>query len=282
MSLNLVLRRGLGLVAVAGLAVVPLHAQVAAAAASTPAYDVVSIKPNKGGDGRMMFGMSGDGLNGTNITLKMMLRSAYGLKTEDQIVGLTGALDSAHFDVQAKMDAETVAAQKKLSKEDATKQQQAMLQAMLAEQFKLKLHHETKEQSLYDLVIAKGGSKLKEADPNNPDAPKDPNGVARAGMMRMGRGELTAYGVVVSRVAEILAQNLHKQVNDKTGLTGKYDIHLKWTPDEMTAETKEATDGEQAPSIYIAIEEQLGLKLNAVKGQVDTVVIDHVEMPPVQ
>jgi uncharacterized protein (TIGR03435 family) len=270
-----------------------MHAQIAPVGASVPAFDVVSIKPNKAGDNRTMIRMGQDTFAGTNISLKMMLRSAYGLTTEDQIIGLAGAPDSARFDVEAKIDADTVAALKKLPVEEFEATRGRMLQAMLADRFQLKVHRETKELSMYDLVIAKGGFKLKEADADAPspdsNAPnaiataqngmKGPDGIARKGMMRMGRGELTAQGVPISNLANFLAQMLHKQVTDRTALTGKYDIHLKWQPDDMPAESHEATGSDPAPSIFTALQEQLGLRLESVKGPVDTIVIDHVEMP---
>jgi len=299
MSAEMLCRRGLVLAAVAWLVVaLPSQAQLAAPTANIPAFDAVSIKPNKAGDNRMMINQGLDRYAGTNISLKMILRYAYNLTTEDQIVGLTGLADSSHFDVEAKMDAETVAAQKKLSKDDSAEQRRLMMQAMLADRFKLTVHHETKELGMYDLVIAKGGSKLKEADPSasspnaadpNPGAPnriavspngiRPPEGAARKGMMRMGMGDLTAQGIPIASLANFLAQTLHKQVRDKTGLTGDYDVHLKWQPDEMPAESHEATGGETLPSIFTALQEELGLRLEAVKGPVDTIVIDHVEMP---
>lgn len=258
---------------------ISMQAQVA----SGPAYDAVSIKPNKG-DGvmmRIMVNQGQDRYAGTNITLKMLLQYAYGLKTDDQIVGLTGAPDSAHFDVEAKMDAETVEALKKLSKEDALAGQRSMMQAMLADRFKLKVHRETKELTQYDLVIAKGGFKLKDADPNDSYANgmKGPDGTAHPGMMRMGMGELTGQGIGMPALANFLAQRVHKQVTDKTGLTGKYDVHLKWTPDDMPAESHEATGADSAPSLFTALQEELGLRLEPVKGPVETIVVDHVEMP---
>jgi uncharacterized protein (TIGR03435 family) len=280
MSFDLVWRWRLVLMA-AGLAVAaPMPAQVAAAGASAPAFDVVSIKPNKSGDGRMMIRQGQDDYAGTNITLKMMLRFAYDLKTEDQISGLTGAVDSARFDVQAKVDDEAVEALKKLPKEESAAERRTMMQAMLADRFKLKAHHEVKELGMYDLVIAKGGFKLKDADPNDSYANgiKGMDGKAHAGMMMMNNGKLTAQAVPIANVANFLAQTLHKQVMDKTGLTGKYDITLQWRSDEGP-ESHEAAGADAAPSIFTALQEQLGLRLEPVKGPVDTIVVDHVEMP---
>jgi uncharacterized protein (TIGR03435 family) len=168
-----------------------------------------------------------------------------------------------------------------MSKEDSAEARRKMMQAMLAERFQMKVHPEQKEMSLYDLVVAKGGFKLKDADPNNPYANgiKGIDGIARPGMMMVGNGRLTAQAIPMSNLASYLAQMLHKQVIDKTGLAGKYDIVLKWQPDEMPGESHETTGGETLPSIFTVLQEELGLRLDAVKGPVDVIVVDHVEMP---
>lgn len=217
---------------------------------------------------------------GTNIRLKILLRYAYDLTTADQIVGLTGELASDHFDVEAKMDADTVAALKKMPKEEGATARRKMMQDMLVERFQLKMHHEQKELGMYDLVIAKGGAKLKEVDAEAPGGGKALDGKPLPkGMMQVRNGQLTAEGVPVSSVAGFLAQMLHTQVVDKTGLKGNYDMLLKWQPDDQVQESHDATGGETAPSIFTAVQEQLGLKLEPTKGLVDTVVVDHISMP---
>ncbi len=137
----------------------------------------------------------------------MIIQNAYGLKMPDMISGLPGWADSAAFDIEAKMDAETMAALKAMPKEQADEQRRLMMQAMLADRFKLKVHHETKELPIYSLVIAKGGFKLKDADPNNTysDGIKGFDGVAHPGMMRMGRGKLTGQGFGMSGLANLLS-----------------------------------------------------------------------------
>lgn len=169
----------------------------AAADAKPLSYDVVSVKQNKSGPGMMRIMNQPDRFATTNVGLKMVIQNAYGLKMPDMISGLPGWADSASFDIEAKMDAETVATLKAMPKEQADEQRRQMLQATLADRFKLKVHHETKELPIYSLVIAKGGFKLKDADPNStyPDGIKGPDGVSRAGMMRMGGGKLTAQGL---------------------------------------------------------------------------------------
>ena len=200
----------------------------------------------------------------TNMGLKALIQNAYGLKMQEMISGLPGWTDSASFDIEAKMDAETIAALKAMPKEQADEQRRQMMQAMLADRFKLKVHRETKELPIYSLVIAKGGFKLKEADPNNTYANgiKGPDGVSRAGFMRMGRGELTGQGFEMSGFANLLSMQVHRLVVDTTGLKGKYDFTLQWTPDEMEGGHGEAsTTASTGPSIYTALQEQLGLRL---------------------
>jgi uncharacterized protein (TIGR03435 family) len=224
-----------------------------------------------------------DKFSTTNVGLKMLIQNAYGLKMPDMISGLPGWADSANFDVEAKMDAETVAALKAMPKEQADEQRRKMVQSMLADRFKLKVHRETKELPIYSLVVAKGGFKLKEADPNNTYANgiKGPDGVAHGGMMRMGRGELTGQGIEMTGLANFLSQQVHRLVVDNTGLKGKYDFTLEWTPDEMEGggHPEAAAATSPGPTIYTALQEQLGLRLGSTKGPVETVVVDHVEMP---
>jgi uncharacterized protein (TIGR03435 family) len=166
-----------------------------------------------------------------------------------------------------------------------------MLQPLLAERFKLKAHTETKQLPVYELIVAKGGPKLKEATPGDTYANgfKGPDGVGRGGMMRMGRGQLTGQGVPITTLTNLLSQQLQRTVVDKTGLTGKYDLELNWTPEQgegglgpppgaASPQAEPAPDA-TGPSIFTALQEQLGLKLQSTKGPVETLVIDHAEMP---
>ena len=250
--------------------------------AAVPAYDAVSVKPHhETGDPMRMsirISDSNDRYLGDNVSLKQLIQYAYDLKTEDQIVGAAGWMDSARFDVEAKIDAETVAAQKQMTKKDGQDQRRLMMRAMLADRFQLKVHAEKKELPVYALVIAKSGFKLKEADPNNTYANgvKGPDGQSHPGMMMFGAGRLTAQAVPIQSLANLLAQQEHRQVLDRTGLKGKYDITLKWSPDELGDQEAGADSG---PSLFTALEEQLGLKLDSTKGLVDTIVIDHASQP---
>jgi len=251
-----------------------------------PEFDVVSVKPDKSGTGMMRIRSTSDGYSATNVSPKLLIQMAYGIR-QDLISGAPGWTDSSRYDFDAKVAGADVDALKKLSPE----QRRTMLQPALADRFKLKVHSETKQLPVFELVVAKGGSKLKEAAPGDTYANgiKGVDGVGRAGTMRMGPGQLTGQGVPIATLVNLLAQQLHQTVIDKTGLTGKYDLELTWTPDQGSDPMFKGTDGapqkadpapdSSGPSIFTALQEQLGLKLQSTKGPVETLVVDHIEMP---
>lgn len=239
-------------------------------------FDAVSVKPDKSGNGNMFRIMAQS--DGYSITgpLKMVLSFAYGIR-EDLISGLPGWAADARYEIAAKVAGSDVDAFKKLGKDQRT----PMLQSVLADRFKLKAHTETKELPIYDLVVTKGGPKLQEAkaDDGYANGIKGPDGTAHAGMMAMRPGMFTGQGIAVSGLVDVLSREVHRTVIDKTGLTGKYDLKLKFTPDEGPAPMLNGAPDTSAPSIFTALEEQLGLKLQPAKGPVTTLVIDHVEQP---
>ena len=243
--------------------------------AKLPVYEVVSIKPDKSGSGMVRMMTKPDGFSASNVTLKMLLGTSYGIR-EDLMSGGPGWVDSVNFDIDAKVAGADVDAMKKLNNE----QRRSMLQPVLADRFKLTIHTEIKQLPVYDLVLAKSGSKLKEATVGDTydNGIKSTDGKGGAGMMRMRPGQLNAQGVPITSLINQLAQQLHRTIIDKTGLTGKYDLTLTWTPDD-TPPQEEATGDSSAPSIFTALQEQLGLKLQPSKGPVETLVIDHAEMP---
>jgi bla regulator protein blaR1 len=258
-----------------------------------PAFDVVSIKPNHGGEGFFRVRNDPGYLVVDNVTLKFLLQFAYRVK-DSQILGVPGWGDSEHYNIEAKADDSSTDAQRKLSPDEQGAQSRLMIQSLLADRFKLALHHETKELSIYALVVAKNGSKLHES-PNTPDdaapiGPPTPNGPQPRHSIRMGRGDLNINAENLDMFAEALSHQLGLLVVNKTGLKGNYDFKLKWTPDEgqgrMVALPGGGPPGDAAPppdangpSIFTALQEQLGLKLESQKGPVDAIVIDHVERP---
>ncbi len=267
-------------------AAVPIIGQGVVAAARMPVYDVVSIHPANP-DSHMMRIMSlADGFSGTGVSLKSLISSAYTVKSWDQISALSGPLSSARFDIEAKMDQDTASALKKLPKEEEIAQRRLMMQTMLADRFKLKVHHESKQVPIYLLVIAKSGFKLKEADPNNiyANGIKGPDGLSHSDIMMMSNGRLTAQAISISSLAGNVGGQVQRIVEDRTGLTRKYDITLQWSPDDNPGTSAPggqdvATATNSGPSIFTALQEQLGLKLESAKEPVDVIVVDHVEMP---
>jgi uncharacterized protein (TIGR03435 family) len=249
--------------------------------APPPAWDVVSVRPNKSASGMIRMMSTPDGISQSNVPLKSLIASAYGVK-DHLVSGGPGWVDSSPYDIEAKVAGPDVPAYKKLTRD----QRSLMLQALLTDRFKLAVHPEIKELPIYELVIAKGGPKLAEAKAGDtyPNGFKGPDGVAHGGMMRMdGRGKFTGQALPLSTLVDMLSRQLHRTIVDNTGLTGKYDFTLEYTPDGPPAEGP-SHDGASSPdpsgpTVFTAVEEQLGLHLNSTKGPVKTIVIDHIEAP---
>jgi uncharacterized protein (TIGR03435 family) len=239
------------------------------ASAAPPAYEVVSIRPNNSGSSS-----SGDRVNGglfsaKNETLLQLISMAYhrltasdqGIVLSDQIKGLPGWAYSERFNVEAKMDADAAAAVQNLPLLQLMQRHQPLLRAALAERFQLRTHYEIREGSVYELVIAKGGSKLKESSTSENSG------------LTVSNGHWEGRSYPIEWLAFNLSGQLGRIVVDKTGLAGKYSFTLNWTPDDQ----QQSPDA--GPTLITALEEQLGLKLVPAKGPVDTLVIDHVERP---
>jgi uncharacterized protein (TIGR03435 family) len=232
-----------------------------------PAYDVVVIKPSDSLSHRMSMDMDETTLRAKNVSLKQLLVNAY-LIREGLIFGLPGWAESSRFDITAKVTDPDMKALNSLSRE----QRQAMLAAILADRFRLKTHTEIKTLPVYELVVAKDGPKLKTTTLPPPGADTaDPLGY---GNIDVHNTELTATGVTVSDLAMNLTFPLDRTVINSTRLTGRYDFQLRWTAEGASAGATDAP-----PDLFTAIQEQLGLKLQAAKGPVKTLVVDHVEQP---
>ncbi len=187
------------------------------------------------------------------------------------------------------MDGSVVEELRKLSDDQRETETRRMLQALLADRFQLKLHSDTKQLAVYALVLAKNGPKLQAAISGDtyPNGFKGPDGGGGPGMIFMegNGGPVTGQGVPIADLVRLLSQQLGRTVVDKTGLTGKYDFKLKWTPDENQgppgppgADNAPPPDS-SGPSIFTAVQEQLGLKLESQKGAVKILVVDHGEKP---
>ena len=222
------------------------------------AFDVISVKPSKSQS--MWWRTTPDGFHAGGAIVWSLMMSAYGI-LPDQLVDLPGWATSDRFDIQAKMDEETAAAWNRLPRNERSRRLALMEQALLAGRFQLKVHHETRNLRVYDLVIAKGGLKIKESPANV------------SSYWTMGGGRLGGKGIGIDSFIFSLSGAVGRFIVNKTGLSGKYDFTLKWTPDGMP----ETADS--GPSIFAALQEQLGLQLVPAKAPFDVIVVDHIERP---
>ncbi len=154
----------------------------------------------------------------------------------------------------------------------------AMLRDLITERFRLQLHHETRQLAVYDLVVAKGGPRLLPAA--EPAPPQDPNSTRRPNrwIRFVGVGELLGYSADMETLVTALCMQPEiggRLVVDKTGLTGNYDFTLKWTPDILLNKASDTT----GPSLFTALQEELGLRLEPAKAPVDSLIIDQVSPP---
>lgn len=259
-----------GLAAVASQIVVGLmqvpQARAQSQVASRPAFEAASIKPDKSGDRRVgIIPFPGGRLNATNVTVKMLIRTAYRVQ-DFQILGGPSWLASERYDVEAK-------AAGNASNDELWQ----MLQTLLADRFQLALHRETKELPIYALTLTKGGPKFKEAECIGATGPSNPCG----GFSFLLSGQLKGRSAPISQLALTLSTILGRRVVDETGLAGKYDIDLQWTPDESIAQSPidagTLSPETNFPSLTTALQEQIGLKLVSEKGPVEVLVIEHAE-----
>jgi bla regulator protein blaR1 len=249
-------------------------------------FEVASIKPSDPDaryNQRMLMLQPGGGLRVTNLTLKGLIIWAYDVR-DFQISGGPGWTDSARYDIQAKpersADSDSAPSDPGRMTDDQLKtlagQVRHRLQALLADRFQLAIHRETREEPVYALLVANSGAKLQEAkDGGNRN-------------MSMGIGHLNGEGVQLQFLAQVLSDQLGRPVLDKTGLNGHYDFKLQWTPGPGEGGgfgPFGAPLGPDAPpppdpngaSIFTAVQEQLGLRLESTKGPVEIIVVDRAE-----
>jgi uncharacterized protein (TIGR03435 family) len=249
-------------------------------------FEVASVKPHEASQvtPTSMTAEPGGRFNARNIPLRLLIRTAYQIQ-DDQIVDAPAWIGTDRFDVAAK-------AEDGSSPADLL----PMLQALLAERFKLAFHRDTRELSIFELQLVRTdgalGPKMKNNDcvPDLNAPPPAPGGPPRCGMISNGFGRLTLIAQPISAMAQFLAPSVNRVVIDRTGLTGNYDVDLTWTPDRLPSRPP-GTPPDQpirvngqdidpnGPSIFTAVREQLGLKLESVKGPVQVLSIDHVEQP---
>jgi uncharacterized protein (TIGR03435 family) len=237
------------------------------AADANPSFEVATIKPSKPDQPGRAFRVQGRRFSTYNTTLAAIISFAYRVHPKE-IVGAPDWVSTDKFDIEAQPDGEG---------QPSDKQWRSMLQKLLADRFKLTFHREKKDLAVYALSVAKGGPKLTKSE-------GDPNGLPGLFFRRL--GELNVRNANMGDFAELMQSAvLDKPVVDQTGLTGRFDFTLNWTPDDSQFDgmgvrpTPPADAANAPPSLYTAIQEQIGLKLDATKAPADVFVIDHVEKP---
>jgi bla regulator protein BlaR1 len=254
---------------------------------SALAFEVASVKPNQSSDARSpSMILPGGRFTATNNTLRALILNAYGISAMPYLLtGGPGWIDSARYDVEAKAAAGVIPAD--APSRVLWERTRLMLQTLLADRFKLAVRRETKEMPVYRLVVAKSGRKLRESQ-------RDCSADATACHGFSGNPtRLTGSGVDMSDLALLLSSQSDRPVIDGTGVQGVFDVFLQWNPfaegvapaadvpRSPAAESREGPrpDLSSLPTLFTALEQQLGLKLESTKGSVDTYVIDHVERP---
>ncbi len=241
-------------------------------------FEVAAIKPaDPDAHGSSMMTDRAGGLNVTNMPLRALITFSYGIR-DFQLSGGPGWVGTERFDIIAKTervesgqeapDPRTMTDEQRKSRND---EWNARVRALLADRFGLVVHRETKEQPVYLLTVAKNGPRLTVVT-----TPGDRQGTSG------GRGRSQGFAATISMLANTLSNATGRPVIDKTGLTGKYDYILEWTPDAGAAgpgqDAPPPVDS-PGPTIFTALQEQLGLKLESSKGPVENIVIDRVDHP---
>jgi uncharacterized protein (TIGR03435 family) len=252
-------------------------------------FDVASIKVNNYkavGVGRINVAQSGGHVTATNVSLKFLIIQAYQLETPNFGPDPRGLdwIGSEHFDVEAETEGNPTVEQKRL-----------MLQSLLAERFKLAMHHETKQLPEYALVLSKAGRRGRQLKPHSSDtkcvevAAGQPNprivpgevALPPCGGLRVVGNSLIGQNVTMQKLAQTLryltgtGEGDARNVIDRTGLSGSFDLTLQFQPFQLASTPSDSS----GTSLFTALQDQLGLRLESTKGPVDVLVIDHVEEP---
>jgi uncharacterized protein (TIGR03435 family) len=239
------------------LSVAVIVAAVVTSRAQTPAFDAVSVKRNVSGAAERSFRVRPGQIVATNVTVRHVIWNAFNVQ-DFEVLGGPEWLASERFDVVAKSDANPT-----------PDQMRAMLRNLLADRFRLKVHTVAREQPMYALVLARSDGRL---GPQLVSAtgPCDPAQPARQCGFSVGNGTMGSGAASMPRLAQELTGMVQRRVVDRTGLIGLYQVTLRWAPDQQT---------DTLPSLFTALQEQLGLKLEPQRGPVDVLVIDGAERP---
>jgi uncharacterized protein (TIGR03435 family) len=258
-------------------ALTSLHAQ------PPPAFEVASVKPNKSGTTQANVGMPPNGVNYVNLPLQGIIQLSFQINQPSKVIGMPDWAFTERFDIQARAAGPITADERRL-----------MMQALLADRFKLVARREKREVSVLALVLARSDGKLspklteskgciQPANAFAPPAQAAPGDQPACGPKPAGPGHLLVLGSTMQQLTSLLTFMVGgRTIADKTGLTARYDLDLTFTPEQqipLGPNPPAAADDPSGPSIYTALREQLGLKLESQKDFEEVLVLDHVERP---
>lgn len=284
-----------------GLLVLPLasgalRAQAPPVGADKPKFEVASVRQNTADDGKVMIGIQPGGrFNAVNVPLSDLIRQAYAIQ-RTQLVGAPDWVETARYDIVAKAETDIP----RMGPGTPIGPLNYMLQDLLEDRFKLRVHRETRDLPVYALTFAKTDRTLGQglrastvdcaavmrgrgARGGPPPGPPPPGERPQCGM-RVAPNQVLAGGVSLAQLTQMLSQFTQRIVLDRTGLDGNFDIDLTFTPERMPQGTPPPgaptlTIDPNGPSLFTALQEQLGLKLESERAAVEVLVIDHVERP---
>jgi len=235
------------------------------AADADPGFEVATVKPSSPDARNRGLGFRGRQFSSTNLTVSDQITFAYGIHAR-QIEGAPDWIDKDRYDVVGKPDVEG---------QPNNRQMMGLVQKLLADRFRLKIHYEKSELSVYAIVIGKTGAKLTKAE-------GDPKG--EPALYFTGRSQFVGQNATIADFARFLERGVlaDRPVVDQTGLTGRYDLALTWRPELSLGDTNSPpppSNQDALPDVYGAFQQQLGLRVEATKTTIDVIVIDHVEKP---
>jgi uncharacterized protein (TIGR03435 family) len=271
-----------------------MRAQSGAAQSTvTPAasFEVAWIKPHDPKSEGRRDNFARGRYTGRNVSVRTLIERAYGI-SDYQLFAAPDWASSETYDIDAKVEDAAIPELQKLTPAQRTDRIKLIFQAMLADRFNLKITHETKQLLIYALVVAKNGPKFlpTKLPPLGSDATASAAQQASRGSDVTGNGSdftAVANGITLAQLAAILAREPElsgRVVRDQSGISGEYDFTLKWTRENLTAPRGTEQDAVtppdfSGPSLFTALQQQLGLRLESKKGPVDTIVVQHVERP---
>ena len=247
--------------------------------AALPVFEVTSVKQNQSSSPDVSFNSAADRMSFSNTPMRMLLHEALDVEN-DRILGAPDWVRVKKYDIEGKVSDNEIPKMEKLTID----QRRQMLRQLLEDRFGLKFHHENRDIAVYALVVAKGGPKLQKS------TGLDPNGAPLSPSLRFsGNARLDSQGTAISFLVEMLYHQLGRSVVDKTGLTGNFDYSLRWTPEKDSAsigpganegdDERRSSSDESGPSLFTALNEQLGLRLELRKMPGEVVVIDQLNLP---